>query len=347
MRAIMNIQNNNKTIRIGILGTSAIAKRYGIPAFQSLSGVELVAIASRDEVKANEWAREYGMEPEGYDTLIARDDIDVIYSPLPIGLQEEWVCKAASAGKYVIAEKSITYSFASAKRMVEVCRAAGVALYENFVPEFHPQHARVLEIIADGRVGAPHVWNGAYGFPPFPSEDIRNNAELKGGALNDCGCYTVFMARKIMRGEPLAVTCTVHNDGKEVDIRGSAMLEFEKGEALMSFGFDNLYQNRYSVWGSKGVVQTNRAFAIPPTMKPIVELTTNDGTQDMRESFEIPEANQFALSFEFFCEAVATGDAKKYEEMYARILSQARVLEAMRVSAREGRRVEIAEIGHE
>jgi len=328
-----------KKIRVGILGCANIAEKYAIAAFKSLPDVELVAIASREKVKAEEWAARHGLEAETYESLLERDDIGVLYSPLPIGLQEEWTLKAAAAGKHVICEKSITYSLESAKRMVDAFRKEGRALYENFVPEFHPQHATVLSRITEGDIGTPHVWNGAYGFPPFPAGDIRYSADLKGGALNDCGCYTVFMARKIMQQEPIAVTCALSNEGAEVDIKGSALLEFENGQALMSFGFDHLYQNTYSVWGSKGIVRTNRAFAIPPTMAPTVELVTNDGTQDTREVIEIPPANQFALSFDFFCASVAANDKATFEDMYERIIRQATVLEAMRVSAREGRRV--------
>lgn len=330
-----------KEIRVGILGCSNIAEKYAIPAFKSLPNVQLVAIASREKNKAESFATRHGLDAETYESLIARDDIEVIYSPLPVGLQEEWTLKAAAAGKHVICEKSITYSVESAKRMVDVCSKKGVALYENFVPEFHPQHATILSLIAEGKIGTPRVWNGVYGFPPFPENDIRYRADLKGGALNDAGCYTVFMARKIMQKEPVAVTCTLSNDGADVDITGSALLEFENGTALMSFGFDHLYQNTYSVWGSNGMVRTNRAFAIPPTMVPTVELITNDGAKDTREVIEIPIANQFALSFDFFCTAVATNNTVQFKDMYDRIIRQASVLEAMRTSAKEGKRIKI------
>jgi len=330
-----------KKVRVGILGCANIAEKYAIAAFKSLSNVELVAIASRKNDKAEEWAARHGLEAETYDSLIERKDIDIMYSPLPVGLQEEWTLKAATAGKHVICEKSITYSLESAERMVDAFKKNGLALYENFVPEFHSQHAQVLTLINEQKIGIPHAWNGAYGFPPFPKGDIRFRAELKGGALNDCGCYTVFMARKIMQGEPHAVTCTLANDGKEVDIKGSALLEFKNGEALMSFGFDHFYQNTYSVWGSKGMVRTNRAFAIPPTFAPTIELITNDGREEKRESIEVPAANQFALSFDFFCKAIAASDKDQFEEMYDRIIRQARVLEAMRTSAEEGKRVEV------
>lgn len=330
-----------KKVRVGILGTANIAEKYAIAAFKSLPAVELIAIASREKPKAEEWAARHGLSAETYDSLIARGDIDIIYSPLPIGLQEEWTLKAAAAGKHIICEKSITYSLESAKRMVDACRKHGVALYENFVPEFHPQHATILSLINQQKIGTSHVWNGAFGFPPFPKGDIRFRADLKGGALNDCGCYTVFMARKIMQQEPVAVTCALANGDEEVDIKGSAMLEFANGTALMSFGFDYLYQNAYSVWGSKGIVRTNRAFSVPPTMVPTVELVTNDGAQEKREMIEVPAANQFALSFDFFCAAVAADDKEKFKDMYERIIRQAAALEAMRLSAREGRRVKL------
>lgn len=326
-------------IRVGILGCANIAEKYAITAFKSLPNVELVAIASREKSKADEWASRHGLEAETYESLIARTDIDVIYSPLPIGLQEEWVLKAAAAGKHIICEKSLTYSLESAERMVEACKKKGVALYENFVPEFHPQHAEILSRIKVGSIGTPRGWNGVYGFPPFPKEDIRYSSDLKGGALNDCGCYTVFMARKIMQQEPVAVTCTLQNDEHSVDINGSALLEFKVGTALMSFGFDHMYQNAYSVWGSKGIIQTNRAFAIPPTLVPTVELITNDGKQEQKETIDVPASNQFALSFEYFTNAVAEKNTEKFSDMYDRIIRQARVLEAMRTSAKEGRRV--------
>lgn len=330
-----------KKIRVGILGCANIAEKYAIGAFKSLPNVELVALASREKGKAEEWATRHGLEAETYDSLIARSDIDMLYCPLPVGVQEEWALKAATAGKHFLCEKSITYSLESAQKMVAACKQNNVGLYENFVPEFHPQHAKILSLIAEGSIGTVRAWTGCDGYPKRTEDDIRYRSDLKGGSLNYAGCYTVFMARKIMQGEPLAVTCRLTQNDAGIDIAGSALLEFEQGEALMSFGFDHLYQNTYSVWGSKGMVRTNRAYAIPPTLVPTVELITNNGKEEKRETVAVTAADQFALSFDFFTQAVVSNDIARFEDMYNRILLQARVLDAMRTSAREGRRVEL------
>lgn len=327
------------TVRIGVLGCAEIADRYAIPAFKSLPYVEVVAVASRSREKAEAFAKQHALEAEEYESLLERTDIDVIYSPLPVGLQEEWTLKAAAKGKHVICEKSITHSLESAQRMVAACKEAGVALYENFVTEFHPQHSKILSIIEEGGIGEPLVWTGYDGYPERPDDDIRYRSDLGGGALNYAGCYTAFMARKIMQQEPIAVTCHLAYNDDGVDMSGSALFEFSTGEALMSFGFNRLYQNTYSVWGSNGMLQTKRAFAIPPTLVPPVFHVTNNGKEETIEPVDVPPANQFELSFDFFCSAVATGDKQRFEDMYDRIYRQARVLEAMRVSAIEGKRV--------
>src|SRR3989338_3043123 len=104
-----------KKLRIGILGCANIAEKYAIGAFKSLPAVELVAIASREKGKAEAWAARHELEAESYDSLIARDDIEILYSPLPVGLQEEWAVRAAAAGKHMICEKSIPSTLHSPK----------------------------------------------------------------------------------------------------------------------------------------------------------------------------------------------------------------------------------------
>ncbi len=330
-----------KQLRVGILGCARIAEKYAIAALRAVPSIEVLAIASRDLEKARAWGAKFAIEPETYESLVARDDIDAVYSPLPVGLQETWAIAAMERGKHVICEKSITHSLESAQRMTTVSQERNVALYENFVPEFHPQHVRIRDMIDRGLIGTPHLFTGFYGFPPFPLEDIRYRADLKGGALNDAGCYTVFMARKLFAAEPIAVTCSLDSGGREVDTEGTALLEFESGSALVSFGFDNVYRNTYEIWGSKGIVRSLRAYALPPDVAPPVELVTNDGTGEHIEQITVSAADQFARSFEYFGTAALQGDAEALVSMREKILKQAAVLEAMRISAQNGKRVSI------
>ncbi len=330
-------------VRIGILGCANIAEKYSIAAFKAIDNAELVCIASRSPEKANEFARRHGIEPESYDSLISRKDIDAVYIPLPVGLHEEWAIKAANAGKHVICEKSLSHSLESAKRIIEACRKNSVALFENFMCDFHPQHAKVISLLNEGAIGAAFLFQGFYGFPPFPDDNIRYDKELGGGGLNDAGCYTIFMSRKILQLEPVAVTCSlVMGKGKEVDIQGSALLEFPEGKsAIVAFGLDQVYQNNYLVWGTKGIIKVNRAYPIPPSMKPQIEILKNENFKETITPIDAPAANHFELGFRDFCSAILSGDGERFNKGYEKILQQARVMEAMRISAIDGKRVEM------
>jgi len=69
-------------LKIGVLGCANIAKRSVIPAIKSIADFELIAIASRTKAKAEEFASTFNCEAiEGYQNLLDRNDIDVIYMP--------------------------------------------------------------------------------------------------------------------------------------------------------------------------------------------------------------------------------------------------------------------------
>ncbi len=331
-------------IRVGILGCANIARKYAIRAFQAIEGVEVSWIASRNAKKAFEWSEEFGIPAHGsYDELIA-SSIDAVYIPLPIGLHKEWAVKAAQRGKHILCEKSLAPDFHDVKEIVEECRSAKVLLYENFMCDHHPQHAGVLEKLDGGEIGPVRMFRGFFGFPRMNADNFRYDPELGGGALNDAGAYTVFMARKMLRDEPVSASSHLRaEDG--VDMHGSALLEMRGGiSALIGFSFDSVYQNNYMIWGQKGSVSVDRAYSIPPQMEPDVTLVTNDGSSNRSHRLEIPAANHFELAFAAFFKAVRTASGSERENMYAASLLQARAMQAIRISARESRRVMLSEI---
>lgn len=336
-------------VRIGILGCANIAAKYAIKAFQSIDNAEMVAIASRNPEKAEEWASRFGLRAEtSYESLINNPEIDAVYVPLPIGLHKEWIMKAAVAGKHILCEKSLSESFVSAKEAVDFCRLNKIILRENFMCDLHPQHQKILSLIGEGGIGKPFFFQGCFGSPFLDKSNFRFKKEFGGGSLNDMGAYTVFMARKMLESEPISVDCNMMLDEESgVDLKGAAILEFpDNMSASVAFSFDSVYQNNYSLWGSRGLARAERAYSIPPEMKPPLKLITNDGQKESISDIDASAANQFELIFRDFCDTALNKESKADEigAMYDKIIAQARVLEAMRLSSKEKRRVKIEEI---
>ncbi len=342
---------NSNTIRIGILGCAKVVEKNALPSLQNLPGGKLTAIASRDRIKTQEWAAKYNLTAyDSYEELLSSTEIDAVYIPLPIGLHEQWVIAAANHKKHVICEKSLSTSLQSTKNMIEACQKNNVILFENFMCAYHPQHEFVRTTIASGKIGKVRIYKGYFGFPPFEKNSFRYDPILGGGSLNDAGAYTIFMARKIFQTEPIALTSTLeYNTEKGVDIHGSLFAEFPHNQvAITSFGFDQVYQNNYELWGQNGLIKVNRAFSIPPNLAPPIELITNENMTQKTQSPILLPFNQFEAIFIDFIYCINNKNSPiatiEQQHRIQNILNQARCMEAIRISHKENRKVMLLEV---
>ena len=79
-------------LRVGVLGYAAIAGRRVLPSMAGSAAIEVVAIASRDRVRAQEAARAHGCRPvHGYAALLEDAEVEAVYLPLPNALHAEWI----------------------------------------------------------------------------------------------------------------------------------------------------------------------------------------------------------------------------------------------------------------
>ncbi len=339
----------SRRLKIGILGCANIAERYSIKAFQSIPNAEVVSIASRDINKAKEWADKFGIPNfESYDSLVDNPKVDAVYIPLPIGLHKEWIIRCAKKGKHVLSEKSLAPNLEDVKQIVESCKKNGVVLYENFTCDYHPQHQAVVNAINSDNIGKPYLFQSTYGFPIISGDNFRYKKDLGGSALSESGAYQVYTARKLFGREPLSVSAYLYHDAeKGIDMNGSVNLDFgDNILAQFSFNQNAVYQNHYSVWGQKGLIRVGRAYAIPPDMKPKVEIVRNENRQEVIMPLDLPASNHFENIFTEFCGLVLDKEnqKEKIDKKYEDILVQAKVLEAIRVSSQSGKVVKLVEL---
>src|SRR5215475_8693824 len=111
-------------VRWGILSTSNFAQSKVIPALLRCERVEVAAIASRDQARAYEAARRFGIPKAygSYEELLADPDIEVIYNPAPNHLHVEWSIKALEAGKHTLCEKPIALSASEALKLLDASK---------------------------------------------------------------------------------------------------------------------------------------------------------------------------------------------------------------------------------
>ncbi len=321
-----NSQYETNKIRIGVMGCASIARRSMIPAIVQSDLFSLVAVASRTEEKARDFATTFGCEScVGYDVLLDRNDIDAVYVPLPTGLHKEWITRALQAGKHVLAEKSIASTFSDAEEMVREAEKKKLALMENFMFQYHPQHQIVKQWLAENRIGDLRLFRADFGFPPLPQDNFRYDETIGGGALLDAAGYTV-RALQFLVGDTFRVRAAslYPKFAEGTNLYGSAFLSNDAGiDAQLAFGMDHYYQCKYYLWGSKGKITAHWAFTPKPDTKPLLEIET---IQE-KKTIEVDAYNHFSGSLAAFAKTIQHDNR---EEMYTQILSQSKTLEEIR-----------------
>jgi len=193
-------------VRWGILGAAKFAREHMGPAIHMATGAELVAVASSDAQKV---APFQDMAPrvraESYEGLLAADDIDAVYIPLPNHLHLEWAERALAAGKHVLVEKPATMSATDHEKLIAARDQSGLLAAEAYMIVHHPQWTRVRYLVQDGAIGQLIHVSGAFTYNNPSADNIRNDAGKGGGGLPDIGVYILGSAR-FATGEELAVT---------------------------------------------------------------------------------------------------------------------------------------------
>jgi predicted dehydrogenase len=203
---------NESCCRWGILGAAAIAHKNW-QAIHRAGNARLVAVASRDVARARAFIdgcqRSVPVEepPEavgGYEALLARDDIDAVYLPLPTGLRARWAIRAAEAGKHVLVEKPCATSVEELEAVIAACRAAGVQFMDG-VMFLHGRRLGAMReklVDAPGGIGRPRRIAAQFSFRAddgFLEDNIRMHSDLEPfGCLGDLGWYTIALPLWVM-----------------------------------------------------------------------------------------------------------------------------------------------------
>src|SRR6478672_12441306 len=175
-------------VKWGILSTADINRRL-IPGAHASPKVDLIAVASRDRGRAEDYAREWQIERAygSYDELLADPDVEAVYNPLPNTMHAEWSIKALEAGKHVLCEKPFSRHVDEVEASFDAAERNDRLLSEAFMFRHNPQTARLRELATGGAIGELRLVRSAFSYGLYDTDNIRLQTDVEGGALMDVG----------------------------------------------------------------------------------------------------------------------------------------------------------------
>lgn len=162
-------------VRVAIAGCGMIAGaplRGGRPiatnhaeAVAQTPGAVLVAAADPDEGRRRAFT-EHWRVPQAFESvkdMLASGPIDLLIVATPPASHAE-VCELAVARgvRGILCEKPFTGVASQARRVVALCRSAGVVLAVNFTRRWDPSHAQLTERVRRGELGEIRWVTGTY-----------------------------------------------------------------------------------------------------------------------------------------------------------------------------------------
>ncbi|PWR03740.1 oxidoreductase [Meridianimarinicoccus roseus] len=199
-------------IRWGILGAAKFAAQHMGPALHAAEGGSLAALATRDPGKADPFraiAPDLAVHSD-YDALLNDPAIDAVYIPLPNSMHVDWTLKALQAGKHVLTEKPVAMKADEIDSLIAARDAAGKLAAEAYMIVFHPQWQHTRDLVFSGQIGQLRHVEGMFCFNNADEPgNIRNQADLGGGAMRDIGVYVIGSTRFVAGCEPQQVSARI------------------------------------------------------------------------------------------------------------------------------------------
>ncbi len=335
------------TLYIGVIGAGRIGSIHAANLATRVPGATLVAIADVNLPAAKALADRLrtGSIDADYHELLADPHIDAVVICSSTDTHARIVGEAARAGKHIFCEKPIDHDLARIDAALEAVQAAGVRLQVGFNRRFDPNFLRIRQMVAEGKIGEPHILRITSRDPaPPPIEYVK----VSGGIFFDMTIHDFDMARYLMG-------CDV----EEIYAAGGVLVDPRIGEAgdidtaVVTLRFKNGaigtidnsrkaiygYDQRVEVFGSGGMVLVHNE-------TPDMHVYGNaEGLHSAKPLYFFPEryAQSFKDEMQTFIECVQSGSRPPVSGVDGRI--PVTMAMAATKSVKEHRPVKLREVG--
>ncbi|MFC1997573.1 inositol 2-dehydrogenase [Chloroflexota bacterium] len=249
-------------INFGVIGAGRIGKLHAENLCTCVPGTSVKYIADIIFEAAQETANKLHIPTatSDYREILADPEVDAVAICSSTDTHSQIIIDAAAAGKDIFCEKPIDYDLVKIDAALNAVMDAGVKLQIGFNRRFDPNFRKLREVVAGGKIGAPHILRIISRDPaPPPIEYIK----VSGGIFFDMTIHDFDMARYLMDSEV-----------NEIFVAGGVMVDSAIGDAgdidtaVITLRFENGaigtidnsrqavygYDQRVEVFGSEGMV---------------------------------------------------------------------------------------------
>ncbi|WP_298590958.1 Gfo/Idh/MocA family protein [uncultured Kocuria sp.] len=262
-----------RTLGWGVVSTADIAEKV-VPDIAALPDARLVAVSSRDQERAEDFARRHGVArayggtatTTGLDRLAADPDVEIVYVATPHGYHHRDVSALLRAGKHVVCEKALAMTAAEVRDLLRLAREHGVFLMEAVWTRMTPGFRTAMRWIQEGRLGRVRSVEGSIGMhrPLDPAHRLFRRAD-GGGVLLDMMVYPLTWTSAVL-GTPERWSARAELGATDVDLDTALTLDFGHGRAHVSGTLSSTVPHQVTISGTEGWLRVDGRINCPTTL---------------------------------------------------------------------------------
>jgi predicted dehydrogenase len=227
-------------LRVGVLGTGAIAQIVHLPLLIDLPGARVEGVCDIDHNKAAALAARLSI-PRIFNNdrdLFDSDDIDAIVICSPNHLHQSQVIAALEAGKHVLVERPLALDAKGAEAAVKAAEAAERTLVVAYNNRYRPDIRSVKTFVTAGELGDIFSIHGTWFNKKVrlrrPTWRHRKDTS-GGGAFMDLGVQVLDLALWLLDYPKVERVTAYMNPGENMEVEDAAsVLIGVEGGAIIS-----------------------------------------------------------------------------------------------------------------
>ncbi|HHR0988240.1 TPA: oxidoreductase [Klebsiella oxytoca] len=253
--------SNAKTINIALIGYGFVGKTFHAPLIQSIEGLNLAIVASRDEEKVKRDLPDVTViaSPEA---AIQHPDVDLVVIASPNATHAPLARLALNSGKHVVVDKPFTLDMQEARELIALAEEKQRVLSVFHNRRWDSDYLGVKQVIEQGLIGkVKHFESHFDRFRPEVRVRWREQNVPGSGLWFDLGPHLIDQTLQLF-GLPQSVQGNIATlrEGAEINDWAHVVLNYPQHKVVLHCSM--LVAGgvaRFTVHGDKGSVVKQRA----------------------------------------------------------------------------------------
>ncbi len=245
------LRESQISVRIGVIGTGSIARRF-VPEASFVSGNEISAAYNPDTEACRDFCRTFGIgtAASSLEELLA--NCDAVYVASPHYTHFEYAKAALEAGKDVFCETPFVLHLAEAKELYAIAEAKRRTLMVAHKTAYCPAFRHLVTMLKSGVIGKIVDINASV-TTLTDERSVKLDHNRFGGSMNENACFPLLPILKLLGRDVRNINfySIMKND---VDMYTKAVFRYDNATASFQVGLGAKTEGNMVISGTKGYI---------------------------------------------------------------------------------------------